>query len=438
MEINISKKQLWAALILIFIMIIAGNQLAVIDQGLTLSLITGLFFGYILTRGRFGFAGGVKKIYITGEGSLTKALLVMFGVTIIAMAGLHWGAAADGAVVSYLAEGDLMQIPGSASVKVLNLATLIGGFTFGMGMMLAGGCASGTLTDLGEGAFRSAIALLFFAIGSVPGVSLRYAFDQSNLANFSTKMYLPHHFGYVGATVISLVLLLGMYMMTRKYESIRRKENHFEEMEYTKEDLPLEETEADGFFSFKTYHKFFMERWSFMRVGLLLAVMFVFVINTTGKSWGVTSAYARWGVVLFDNLGFDMTGPAFQSHYAAVQQGLINDGGTIRNIGIIFGSSIAFLLASKFKFDFNFNLKDAGYYALGGALMGFGARMAKGCNIGALYSAIANFSLHGWAFLVALTLGGIFALKIFAGKVNIIPASRYEESEEKIKEELSA
>ncbi|MFP4020967.1 MAG: YeeE/YedE family protein, partial [Halanaerobium sp.] len=112
MKNNIKKNQLWAALILIFIMIIAGNQLAVIDQGLTLSLITGLFFGYLLTRGRFGFAGGVKKIYITGEGSLTKALLVMFGVTIIAMAGLHWGAAADGAVVSYLVEGDLMQIPG--------------------------------------------------------------------------------------------------------------------------------------------------------------------------------------------------------------------------------------------------------------------------------------------------------------------------------------
>jgi hypothetical protein len=132
-----------------------------------------------------------------------------------------------------------------------------------------------------------------------------------------------------------------------------------------------------------------------------------------------------------------MTGPAFASYYEAVQQGLLNDGGTIRNIAIIFGSAIAFLLAGKFKFDFNFNLKDAGYYAFGGLLMGFGARMAKGCNIGALYSAISNFSLNGWGFLIALSLGGIFALKVFAGKVNLIPASRYQ-AEEESAEKLSA
>jgi len=226
-------------------------------------------------------------------------------------------------------------------------------------------------------------------------------------------------------------------MITRKYESFRRSEGHFEELEYEERDLPLEENETDSFFSFKTYHKFFMERWSFMTGGLLIALMFIFVVNTTGKDWGVTSAYARWGVAIFDSLGFDMTGPAFASYYEAVQQGLINDGGTIRNIAIIFGSAIAFLLAGKFKFDFNFNLKDAGYYAFGGLLMGFGARMAKSCNIGALYSAISNFSLNGWGFLIALSLGGIFALKVFAGKVNLIPANRYQ-AEEESAEKISA
>lgn len=226
-------------------------------------------------------------------------------------------------------------------------------------------------------------------------------------------------------------------MITKKYENFRRSEGHFEELEYAENDLPLEEDENDSFFSYKTYHKFFVERWSFMTGGLLLVVMFIFVVNTTGKDWGVTSAYARWGVALFDNLGFDMATPAFASYYDKVQQGLINDGGTIRNIAIIFGSTIAFLLAGKFSFDYDFNLKDAGYYALGGLLMGFGARMAKGCNIGALYSAISNFSLHGWAFLVALTLGGLFALKVFAGKVNIIPGSRYEEEEKEV-EKMSA
>ncbi len=56
--------------------------------------------GYILTRSRYGFAGGVRKIYFTGDGSLTKALLLMFALSLIATAGIHYGAVQKGAVVA--------------------------------------------------------------------------------------------------------------------------------------------------------------------------------------------------------------------------------------------------------------------------------------------------------------------------------------------------
>ena len=68
--------------------------------------------------------------------------------------------------------------------------------------------------------------------------------------------------------------------------------------------------------------------------------------------------------------------------------------------------------------------KDAAYFAAGGLLMGFGARFAKGCNAGALYSAMSTFSVSGWVFLVAMCLGGIASLKIFAGKMSLIPKAR--------------
>ncbi|MGO3801066.1 MAG: YeeE/YedE thiosulfate transporter family protein [Fusobacterium sp.] len=56
--------------------------------------------------------------------------------------------------------------------------------------------------------------------------------------------------------------------------------------------------------------------------------------------------------------------------------------------------------------------KDAFLFALGGISMGFGTRLANGCNVGALYTPIANFSLSGWIFFIFLVIGGILGNKI--------------------------
>ena len=56
-------------------------------------------------------------------------------------------------------------------------------------------------------------------------------------------------------------------------------------------------------------------------------------------------------------------------------------------------------------------------YALGGLTMGFGTRLANGCNVGALYSPISNLSLSGWFFLVFMVVGGIIG-NTLAKKLN--------------------
>ena len=58
------------------------------------------------------------------------------------------------------------------------------------------------------------------------------------------------------------------------------------------------------------------------------------------------------------------------------------------------------------------------FYALGGLCMGFGTRLANGCNVGALYTPIANFSLSGWIFLIFLVLGGVIGNTV-AKRANI-------------------
>lgn len=408
------KSQIFIGILILVIIMVSALSLYGKDSKLGLFLITGTMLGYIFTRSRYGFAGGVRKIYFTGDSSLTKALLLMFALSIIGTAGIHFGAAQKGAIAAFRAvEGDTI-IPGTASVQMASLSTIIGGILFGIGMIFGGGCASGTLTDTGEGEAKGWIVLLFFCIGGILGTAMDPWWKESFFSKVGVRVYLPDIFGYVGAAIVSLLLILLIYVITNKYEGKREKEGTQTKEVYEEWQKPLLKPKEYKFFSKETYHKLFVERWSFNIGAVLTALMFIFILNTTGASWGVSGPYTLWGVWLFEKFGIDFGAiSAFKGPVETVSKGLLNHTVTIRNIGMIFGSSIAFLLAGNFKFKFDFKGKDALFYAIGGILMGYGAKVAGGCNAGALYSGICNFSLSGWFFLVAMTIGGIIGSEIF-------------------------
>lgn len=388
---------------------------------------TGLALGYILTRSRFGFAGGVKRIYVTGEGSLTKALLVTFGLATVVTAGLHWAAVQNGAVAAWVARKGEAVIPGTQVVLEIGLPLILGGGIFGAGMIMAGGCASGTLADLGEGAVRVLFSLPFFVLGCIPGHWMRAVISDSPLGA-GPRVYLPEYVGYSGAVIVTVIGLVAVWVATRHYEQYRKREGYYqvEEWDESEKYVPQENTgKPFRFFSARTYHFLMVTRWDFRTGGILLAFMFVFILITTKQSWGVTSAFTVWAVSFLDIFGIEMTHPSFTSINAAASGGLLNHNGTVRDLGIIFGSACALLLAGRFRLDKQFSKLDAFTYAVGGLFMGFGARLAGGCNIGALFSGIGNLSLSGWVFGLALFVGGVLALKYFQGRINLIGPDRH-------------
>ncbi|WP_423188734.1 YeeE/YedE family protein [Alkalibacterium sp. f15] len=408
---------------LVVTMALFSGYLNSLSAGLPLYLFAGLILGYTLTRARFGFAGGIKRIYMRGEGSLSKALLVLLFVTALVTMGIQWQAAQNGAVPAYLAAEGASVIPGTGNVYFTNIATIIGGFIFGMGMMLAGGCGSGTLADFGEGSGRALIAFIFFIFGTAPGHFMRQVVDTTTIGKMGIQLHLPQVLGYFGSLLLVASLLGVLYWIIVRYENKRKAEGTYMDPkgDYEEFEKPLNADEQTPFFSYQTYHKLFIQRWSFTLGALILAFGALFVLVTTNKNWGVSTALLTWNVAIFEQLGIQLPAEYFGSHIEKVQAGLLNDGGTIRNIGLIFGCTIAFLLANRFKFDFKINKKDAGYFALGGLMLGFGSRFGLGCNIGAMYASISSFSISGWFFLVAMTSGGIVGMKVFAGKVCILP-----------------
>ncbi|NWN83613.1 MAG: YeeE/YedE family protein, partial [Halomonas sp.] len=66
--------------------------------------------------------------------------------------------------------------------------------------------------------------------------------------------------------------------------------------------------------------------------------------------------------------------------------------------------------------------------AIGGIMLGYGARLAYGCNIGAYFSGIASGSLHGWIWLVAAFAGNMLGVRLrpffFTGEAARKPAAK--------------
>jgi len=56
----------------------------------------------------------------------------------------------------------------------------------------------------------------------------------------------------------------------------------------------------------------------------------------------------------------------------------------------------------------------------GGLLMGYGARLAMGCNIGALFSGTASLSLHGWVFWLFLIVGAYVGSQILVRYLKLV------------------
>jgi len=126
------------------------------------------------------------------------------------------------------------------------------------------------------------------------------------------------------------------------------------------------------------------------------------------QSWRITTAFAAWWGALVEGLGFRPgEWPFFQAENIAPEIGVWAYAyfGTWMVGGMVLGSFLSSTLAGQWRWRPMANRSMAGLAVVGGLLMGFGARLASGCNVGALASGIPSFSLHSYLFFIAL-LGG--------------------------------
>ncbi|WP_172118938.1 YeeE/YedE family protein [Halomonas hibernica] len=363
-----------------------------------LLMIVGGLLGMVLYHAAFGFTSAWRVFITERRGRGLRAQMVMLAIAVM----LFFPA---------LGAGTLFGTPVSGFVSPIGISVLVGAFLFGIGMQLGGGCASGTLFTTGGGNARMLITLVFFIIGSVIG-SAHFAWWQ-RLPAFE-PISLIDIAGTTGGIAISLVLFVAIAVFTLVME--KRRHGQLEQ-------VPMVEKPATL--------RWLSGPWPLLAGAVALALLNFATLALAGRPWGITSAFALWGAKVYELFGGSVTGWGYwqaPGNAAALEASVWSDMTTVMNVGIMLGALMAAHLAGRFAPNFRIPLRSVVAAVIGGLMLGYGARLAFGCNIGAYFSGIASGSLHGWVWLVAAFAGNIVGVKLrplfFTGEAGRQPAAK--------------
>jgi hypothetical protein len=241
------------------------------------------------------------------------------------------------------------------------------------------------------------ITLTFFVIGTVIGsVHLPWWLALPSLGQVS----LLERFGWLPALVLQLAVLAALYLLVRRIEYRRKSDIE-----------PIALAQQQRSFSERLLFGPWPLVWGALGLGLLsLATLMI-----AGYPWSITFAFGLWGTKIWSALGGDIsTWSYWSSGYPAwaLEHSVLADTTSIMDFGIILGAILAAGLAGRFAPAAALRLRDVTSAVIGGLLLGYGARLAFGCNIGGLLGGIASGSLHGWLWLLAGFTGTIIGVKL--------------------------
>ena len=272
---------------------------------------------------------------------------------------------------------------------------------------MAGGCASGTLYRMGEGYIAQWVALAGMMVGSFI-LALNWQWLWPAYVARQPKVWFPQALGWGWAILTTLAALLVAYLLLLWWEarggvSVRRG---------------VEELAVAGFGERLSAlgRAIFMAAWPAALGGLLLGVLNVFEYLYK-KPWGITTAVSRWSGWLAYLAGYTAQNLLYFGAKPAGKELLKHippwlSGGSVLDWGLIFGAFLGALLAGEFKWRLPANKIRYVQALVGGVLMGYGARLAMGCNIGGFFSAIPSLALNGWVFGLGLAIGAYLGVHV--------------------------
>jgi uncharacterized protein len=343
--------------------------------------VVGALLGISLYHAAFGFTSAWRVFIADGRGAGLRAQMLMLAVGV----ALFFPA---------LAAGSLFGMPVTGLVSPAGTSVIVGAFIFGIGMQLGGGCASGTLYTVGGGSTRMIVTLAAFIAGSVIATA-----------------HMPFWTALPQLQPVSLVKTLGagpalalnwiVFALIAALTVIIEKRRHGK----------LVAAHVQPPHTSPWLHG----PWPLVAGGIALAVLNFATLALSGRPWGITSAFALWGAKAAALFGVDTASWPYwtsKANAAALAAPISRDVTSVMDIGIVLGAMLAAALAGRYAPVWRVPMRSLIAAIVGGLLLGYGARLAYGCNIGAYFSGIVSGSLHGWLWLVAAFFGNIAGTRL--------------------------
>jgi uncharacterized protein len=374
---NVNPKPLALALALVVLGAIYLAQAVSVKQAEL--YVVGALLGITLYHAAFGFTSAWRVFIADRRGAGLRAQMLMLAIGVL----LFFPA---------LSAGTLFGQPVVGEVSPVGTSVVVGAFMFGIGMQIGGGCASGTLYTVGGGSTRMVVTLLAFIVGSVVGTAhMPFWSALPHLQPISLVKTL----GAGPAIALNLVVFAAIAALTVLIE--KRRHGRL-----------VSDPTANG-------PSWIYGPWPLLAGGAVLAILNFVTLALSGHPWGITSAFALWGAKAFSAMGIDVaswhvwqTGP----NAAALAAPISHDVKSVMDIGIVIGAMVAASLAGRYAPVWRLPLRSLIAAIVGGLLLGYGARLAYGCNIGAYFSGIVSGSLHGWLWLIAAFFGNVVGTKL--------------------------
>jgi uncharacterized protein len=339
--------------------------------------LVGGALGISLYHAAFGFTSAWRVFILEGRGRGLRVQMLLLALAVLLF-------------FPVLASGTLFGQEVRGNVSPAGTSVIIGAFIFGLGMQLGGGCASGTLFTAGGGNARMLVTLLFFIIGSLLAT---IHFDWWVSLPSLEPVSFVQSFGALGGILLSLAIFAAIAGLT---VLIEKKRNGRLETETA--------SPRHG------ASRFLRGPWPLVWGAVALVIFNFATLALAGRPWGITSAFALWGAKGAQMVGIDPTAWAYwqtPANAKALSQSVFADVTSIMDFGLVAGAMLAAALAGSFAPSLKIPLRSIVAAVIGGLLLGYGARIAYGCNIGAYFSGIASGSLHGYLWAIAAFAGNI-------------------------------
>lgn len=337
--------------------------------------VIGAVLGMALYNASFGFTFAYRNAFLRRDMAGVKAQVAMTALAVLLFAPV-------------LAQGKV-----SGALAPVGWEVLLGSFIFGIGMQLGGACGSGTLFTVGGGSVRMVVTLVFFCLGAF--LATLYGELWRPLSAGSKPVALGRELGWFAATALQLALLGGLWFAIDRLGRGRNQK-------------PL-------WTGMPTWRRMLTGPWALAISLVVLALGNLAILLVAGHAWSVVWGFTLWAAETAQIFGWDPASSPFwaaKGMAARLDRGIFLDDTSITDMGIILGAFIAAGLGGRLDPVWQVPARHLAAAVIGGLMLGIGARMAYGCNIGAFFSGVASSSLHGWVWILGALAGNWIGMQM--------------------------